>query len=49
MSKDIVPNYPKDITYNDPSEFNYLTKEEQDILLDWYLCISILEFKLFSY
>ena len=52
MSKDIVPNYPKDITYNDPSEFNYLTKEEQDILLDWcdlILKISTINTKHTSY
>lgn len=30
-----MPNYPKNISYNDPSEFNFLTLEEQNILLDW--------------
>lgn len=43
MPKDIIVNYPENITYNDPKEFEYLTKEQQEILIDW--CSRLIEIK----
>lgn len=31
----IIPDYPENMDYNDPNNLKYLTKEEQEILLNW--------------
>lgn len=43
MPNNNVVNYPENITYNDPLEFEYLNKEQQEILLDW--CSRLVEIK----
>lgn len=30
-----MPNYPKNISFNNPDEFDFLSPEEQTVLLDW--------------